>query len=125
MSELEGIIIPLAGMFVGTFIPVMIVWLILRYRGQRNQLIYDSAVKLAEKGQPVPPELFANLNQPGSDLRRGVELAMLGIAISFGLCEVGAPWTFGLIPLFMGIGFLIVWKIERHEAGNISTGPAR
>ena len=22
------------------------------------------------------------------------------------------PWGFGLIPLFMGIGYLVVWKLE-------------
>jgi len=122
MYQAQAILIPLAGMLVGTLFPVVIVWLILRYRTQRNQLIYDTAVKLADKGQPVPPELFAHLNTPGSDLRRGVVLAMFGIALSITLYEVGAPWTFGLIPLFMGIGFLLVRKIENKQAGATSSG---
>lgn len=122
MYEAQTILIPLAGMLVGTLFPVAIVWLILRYRTRRNQLIYDTALKLAEKGQPVPPELFANLNAPGSDLRRGVVLAMFGLALSITLYEVGAPWTFGLIPLFMGIGFLLVRKIESKETGAPSSG---
>ena len=122
MYQAQAILIPLAGMLVGTFFPVVIVWLILRYRTQRNQLIYDTAVKLADKGQPVPPELFSNLNTRGSDLRRGLVLAMFGVALSIALYEVGAPWTFGLIPLFIGIGFLLVHKLEKNDTGATSTG---
>ncbi len=115
MQQTVALLIPLAGIFFGTLFPVVIVWLILRSRAERNRLVYDTAVKLADKGQPVPPELFANLNQTGSDLRRGVVLIMFGAALSITLAEVGAPWTFGLIPLFMGIGYLIVWQFEKRE----------
>jgi hypothetical protein len=87
---------------------------VLRFRTQRNQLVYDTAVKLADKGQPVPAELFANLNPPGSDLRRGAICIAIGAGLSACLYEVGAPWTFGLIPLFMGVGFLIVWQLEKR-----------
>lgn len=62
------LLIPLSGILFGTLMPVTIVWLVLRYRTSRNQLVYDTAVKLAEKGQPVPAELFTNLNPTGSDL---------------------------------------------------------
>ena len=114
MHESVALLIPIAGIFFGTLFPVVIVWLILRSRAERNRLVYETAVKLADKGQPVPPELFANLNQPTSDLRRGVVLVMFGAALSICLYEVGAPWTFGLIPLFMGAGYLIVWQYEQH-----------
>jgi hypothetical protein len=112
MYQTVAVLIPLAGILFGSLFPIAIVWLVLRFRAQRNQLVYDTAVKLADKGQSVPPQLFENLNPPGSDLRRGVVLVMFGLALCIGLYEVGAPWTFGLIPLFMGVGFLIVWQIE-------------
>ena len=117
MTQAYALLIPFTGILVGTLFPVIIVWLILRYRTQRNQLLYDTAVKLADKGQPVPPELFSNLNAPGSDLRRGVVLAMFGLALAITLYEVGAPWTFGLIPLFIGFGFLLVHKLENSKSG--------
>jgi hypothetical protein len=109
-----ALLIPLAGIAFGTAMWVLIVWLILRARTDRNRLVYETALKLAEKGQPVPPELFHNLNPPGSDLRRGAVLVGLGAAICIALYEVGAPWTFGLIPVFVGAGFLVVWWYERN-----------
>ncbi len=114
--ESVALFVPLAGIAFGTIIPAVIVWLILRFRTERNRLVYDTAVKLADKGQPVPPALFANLNPPGSDLRRGAVLVMFGAALSIALAEVGAPWTFGLIPLFMGVGYLVVWRFEKRES---------
>jgi len=116
MFDSLKLLVPISGIFFGTLMPVAIVWLFLRFRAERNQLIYDTAVKLADKGQPVPPELFANINHRLSDLRRGTVLMMFGLALSIALYEVGAPWTFGLVPTFMGIGYLIVWQIERRQA---------
>ena len=117
------LLIPLFGILFGTLMPVLIVWLALRYKTSRNQLIYDTAVKLAEKGQPVPAELFTNLNPAGSDLRRGFVLIMLGVAICICLYELGVPWTFGLIPLLMGVGFLIVWRLESRDVSTTKTEP--
>lgn len=115
MYQSVELLVPLFGIVFGTLMPILIVWLILRFRGERDRLIYDTAVKLAEKGQPVPPELFSNINQPSSDLRRGLVLALVGMAISISLYEVGVPWTFGLIPAFAGLGYLVVWWIERSQ----------
>jgi hypothetical protein len=117
------LLIPLSGILFGTLMPVTIVWLVLRYRTSRNQMVYETAVKLAEKGQPVPAELFANLNPTGSDLRRGFVLIMLGVAICICLYELGVPWTFGLIPLLMGVGFLIVWRLESRDAAKTTKEP--
>jgi hypothetical protein len=114
MFDSLKLLIPLSGIFFGALMPIVIVWLFLRFRAERNQLVYDTAVKLADKGQSVPPELFANINQPVSDLRRGIVLVMFGLALCIALYEFDAPWTFGLVPTFMGIGYLIVWEIERQ-----------
>lgn len=121
--EKTVLLIPLFGILFGTLMPVLIVWLALRYKTSRNQLVYETAVKLAEKGQPIPAELFTNLNPTGSDLRRGVVLIMLGVAICICLYELGVPWTFGLIPLLMGVGFLIVWRLESREAASTTKAP--
>ena len=118
-----ALLIPLFGILFGSLLPVLIVWLVLRYRTSRNQLVYDTAVKLAEKGQPVPAELFTNLNPTGSDLRRGFVLIMLGVALCICLYELGVPWTFGLIPLLMGVGFLIVWRLESRDVSTTKTEP--
>jgi hypothetical protein len=67
--------------------------------------------------------LFTNLNPTGSDLRRGFVLIMLGVAMCICLYELGVPWTFGLIPLLMGVGFLIVWRLESRDAAKTTKEP--
>ena len=110
-----ALLIPLAGIIFGIAMIIAIFWLIVQHRDKRNQLVYDTAVKLAERGLPVPPELFVAHSKPNADLRRGIVLLLLGIALCISLYEVGAPWTFGFIPAFMGIGYLIIWFIEGRQ----------
>jgi Domain of unknown function (DUF6249) len=116
-----GLMIPILGIVMGVGLWIAVVWIIVAYRAKRDRLIYETAVQLADKGVVVPKELFANINSPASDLRRGVVLLALGAGLSIALWEVGAPWTFGLIPAFVGIGYLIVWQAEkrsRHSENN-------
>ncbi len=112
------LLIPLSGIFFGTMMPILIVWLVLRYRAEQTQRQYDTAVKLAEKGHPVPPSLFSG-NTPHSDLRRGLVLAMFGLGLAIALNQVDMPWTFGLIPVLMGVGYLIVWQFEKRDDSNM------
>lgn len=115
-------ILGVTAIVLGIFTPVVMVGIILWYKSRRNELLHDTALKLAEKGQPVPAELFADPVEPYADLRRGVVLVMLGIGISLALFLVGMRfWAFGIIPMFMGVGYLIVWKmgsIERTSAAD-------
>ena len=52
-------------------VPIAIVALVLWYKSRKTRLMHETAIRLAEKGQPVPPELFPGRPQPYSDLRRG------------------------------------------------------
>ena len=74
---------------------------------------------LVEKGQPVPAELLAPATRAvrqRSDVRRGVVWAMIGLGamIFFGAINdwEGGIWSLGLIPFLIGLGYLIVWKLE-------------
>jgi len=74
---------------------------------------------LVEKGQPVPAELLAPATRAvrqRSDVRRGVVWAMigLGVMVFFGAINdwEGGIWSLGLIPFLIGLGYLIVWKLE-------------
>jgi uncharacterized membrane-anchored protein YitT (DUF2179 family) len=96
----------------GASAPIVVVCVVLWYKSRRTRLIHETALKLAERGQPVPPELFAVTEEPASDLRRGIVLSLVGLAICILLYQVNAPWAAGLIPFFMGVGYLIVWKLE-------------
>jgi hypothetical protein len=74
---------------------------------------------MVEKGQPVPAELLAPATRSirrRSDVRRGVVWAMvgLGMMIFFGAVNdwEGGVWSLGLIPFLIGLGYLLVWKLE-------------
>src|SRR5947208_5999942 len=78
---------------------------------------------LVEKGQPVPAELLAPATRAvrrRSDVRRGVIWAMIGLGamIFFGAVNdwEGGIWSLGLIPFLIGLGYLIVWKLETKKA---------
>jgi Domain of unknown function (DUF6249) len=110
-------LIPLTAIVLGIGAPVIMLGFVLWYKIRRNERVHQTALLLAEKGQPVPPEIFGGgVRQPDSDLRWGTVLTMLGVALTLAFSQVGLPWAFGLIPAFMGIGYLIVWALERGKA---------
>ena len=92
--------------------PIVLIGLILWYKSRKTRLIHETALRLAEKGQAVPPELFMGAEVPFSDLRRGVVLVALGLGLGLFMFQMDKPWSVGLIPLFMGLGYLVVWKLE-------------
>ena len=117
-------IIPLVGIvFLSIFgAPVLIVIVI----GGIALLVSRSRQRtirmLVEKGQPVPAELLAPATRAvrqRSDMRRGVVWTMvgLGMMIFFGAVNdwEGGAWSLGLIPFLIGLGYLIVWKLENKK----------
>ena len=77
---------------------------------------------LVEKGQPVPAELLAPATRAvhqRSDVRRGVVWTMIGVGLIVWLGAVndweGGAWSFGLIPFLIGLGYLIIWKLENKK----------
>lgn len=113
-----------AGMAIilGVGAPIALVGLILWYKSRKTRMIHETALRLAEKGQPVPPELFLGAEEPFSDLRRGVVLVALGLGLALFMYQMDKPWSLGLIPLFMGAGYLVVWKLDAGKAKD--TGPS-
>jgi len=89
---------------------VVVLW----FRSRSERARHEVATALAERGQPVPPELFAAARKPTSDLRRGMVLVALGVGFALALVIAGQASAagFGLIPAFTGIGYLVVWRIE-------------
>jgi hypothetical protein len=77
---------------------------------------------MVEKGQPVPAELLAPATRGlrrRSDARRGVIWTMIGLGLMIWLAAVndweGGAWSFGLVPFLIGLGYLIVWKLENKK----------
>jgi Flp pilus assembly protein TadB len=80
-------------------------------RIQGHQLILRN---LIEKGQEIPEELIAPSSKPGrSDFHKGLIMIALGIGIVIVLLSLNLGynyWTIGLIPMLIGIAYLISFK---------------
>ncbi len=111
-----AVLIPLAGTLVTFALPILLVAVILYYKHRKNAVTLETITRLAEKGLPIPPELLtppAPRGEPG--LMAGLVLTGLGLGLAIFFGEVGAPWSIGLIPGFMGIALLIGWYIESRR----------
>jgi uncharacterized protein DUF6249 len=99
----------------------------------RNQRLHRTLAAMIEKGVPIPPELLQPtepVKPRRSDLRRGLTACGVGLALMlflglqrgelFGIeqKEIGSLWAVGFIPLFVGIGYLIAWKLEQGKPNS-------
>jgi hypothetical protein len=84
---------------------------------------------MVAKGQEVPAALFAPppIIKARSDLRRGVVLLMVGfgLMIFFGAVNdwEGGVWSLGVIPFVIGLGYLLVWKLEGRSRDKMPPLP--
>ena len=99
--------------------PVLIVATIGIFALIGNRMRQRTIRMMVEKGQPVPAELLApevRRVRRRSDVRRGVIWTLVGLGLMVWLGAVndweGGVWSFGLIPFLIGLGYLIVWKLE-------------
>jgi hypothetical protein len=122
-SDIPEIVIPIVAITLFTVFgaPVLIVALILYFSFSRSRALHRTVRMMVEKGQPVPEAL---LNPPPaqrqrSDVRRGVVLTMIGIGVTVFLGAAseweGGAWTLGLIPFLIGLGYLLVWKLDTKK----------
>jgi hypothetical protein len=99
--------------------PVLIVMTIGMFAFFMSRMRQRTIRMMVEKGQPVPAELLAPTKRAvrqRSDVRRGVIWTMVGLGamIFFGAVNdwEGGVWSLGLIPFLIGLGYLIVWRLE-------------
>jgi hypothetical protein len=110
--------------------PVLIVLLAGIFVFSASRQRHRTIRMMVEKGQAVPAELLMPYTRPArkrSDARRGVILMMLGAGVMLWLAAVsdweGGAWTLGLIPFLIGLGYLIVWKLEGGAKGRTDNPP--
>ncbi len=112
--------IPIVGIIFSTLFgaPVLVVGAIMFFSYLKSRSLHRTVREMVEKGQPVPPSLFAPppTVRARSDMRRGVVLVMVGfgLMVFFGAVNdwEGGAWALGIIPFLIGVGYLLVWKLE-------------
>jgi hypothetical protein len=128
--------------------PVLAIGLILAYRMRKTRMQNETLIKLAERGAVTGPQamaVVAGAAQLGavpsadparelrkraawSDLRKGVVMTAIGLAISvYTTTRHGYPNVFGLILLFLGVGYGVLWWFEQRQIASAPkpmAGPA-
>jgi hypothetical protein len=120
-DDLGGIIaIPIIAIIFSTLFgaPVLVVAAIMFFSYLKSRSLHRTVRSMVEKGQEVPAALFAPppIVRQRSDLRRGVVLLMVGLGLMIFLGAVNdwdnGAWSLGVIPFVIGLGYLLVWKLE-------------
>jgi len=130
--------------------PIILLVGIIWYKLRKTRLQNEAVLKLAERGvmpsaqavdavmagtppaQAAPPALAAAIpaavasrrRAVWSDLRKGVLLAAVGVAlVLYSLTEAGEANWLGLVLLFVGAGYIALWWLEdRHLERRVSGG---
>jgi hypothetical protein len=120
-DDIPAEVIPLVGIVFLTIFgaPVLIVAVIMYFGFSKNRMMHKTVRMMVDKGQPVPEALLAPpapAQRQRSDMRRGVVLLMVGLGLTIFLGAVndweGGAWAIGIIPFLIGVGYLLVWKLE-------------
>lgn len=139
--------------FIVFLTPILIIALVIWYKMRKNRMQNDTMLKLAEKGIVPPADAMQAIGTgrteaaigmaaataplaeqarairkaaAWSDLRKGVLLGAVGFALTFYslLDDASANW-FGLVLLFVGIGYCVLWYFEdREAAAAVASVPA-
>jgi len=100
---------------------VLIFWIKSVEKHKRQQMQADLYLKTLEKGQSLPAGLFTQPEKEDSPLRVGLILTLIGIGISIMLWVIIGDESdqrvaiVGILPLCMGIAFLIIHFIEKRK----------
>lgn len=114
------------GIFMITLLPFVFIVVVLfiqaRARNRESQRRYDIYMKSIEMGQSVPEHFFdepKKTNAP-SNLKKGILWLVigLGIVISFLLMNERDGLIVGIIPGFVGIGYLLVHKLDKPKTDS-------
>jgi hypothetical protein len=86
---------------------------------KKDIMLYRTINNMVEKNIEIPSELIIpqpKIKKRISNLQKGIILLSTGIGISSFLLILegisGGNWAIGLIPLFIGFGYLLIWIIE-------------
>jgi hypothetical protein len=110
---------------------IAIIAIVFYFKHRRNKMMHETMLAMIEKGVPITPEMLAQLqsrpsrfsNQPGRSRQRHLlgGLIFTGVGSALLITNLGrnsGDGKLGLIFLFMGVAFLIVWFVERNDKNN-------
>lgn len=124
-------------------VPLVVIILVIWYKMRRARMMNETMLKLAERGtvpageamqaiangrpaqalesNPATAPLYEQAKSlrrkaAWSDLRKGVILGAIGFGMTaYSMLDDGSPNGLGLILLFVGIGFVVLWYLEDRQ----------
>ena len=136
--------------FVVFLTPILIIALIIWYKMRKTRMQNETMLKLAEKGIVPPGEALQAIGSgqaasaigvaaataplaeqaralrkqaAWSDLRKGVLMGTVGLALTFySMFEDRSPNWLGLVLLFVGVGYCVLWYFEDQQVTTARTG---
>jgi hypothetical protein len=133
----EALVIPVVGIVATFATPVLIVFFVLYFKYRRRQETLAIVREYLSKGLPVPPQLLEDSGKDygrdvrvnklrKSDLTRGFQLTFIGLGVTLAL-YVDDPhsttWGWGLIPMIMGIGYLLSGWVQSRSSSKDEPPP--
>lgn len=120
-------ILPFMIPIVALLIPIVAIVAHYVSKASRERAIHETVRQLSAAGQPIPQQLLdgsafrtdeppsASKGSPHYHLRAGAVNLAVGLGLA-GMFFVMRPsswlWAIGLIPLCLGVAFLVLWKYE-------------
>lgn len=109
-------------------LPLAIIVLTLRFLRQQTDARYRTLLQLAQKGVDLPLDALAAHRRPQDDRRRAIVLISGGLGLILCLLalpvetehgqSIGEIWGIGLLPVMMGLGYLLNWWLETRAGAS-------
>lgn len=101
----------------------IVIFLNVKAKNQESKRKYDLYTKSLEMGQTIPENFFdepKKQTNPSSNLKKGVLWLAVGLAISlyFLIVKNYEPLIVGILPAFVGVGYLLVHFLEKPKPSS-------
>jgi len=103
--------------------PIFVVIAVLYAGYRKRRLVQETISQYLASGKDVPPEILESIHggseKPKNYLQKG--FVMVGVGVGIFLCfaimgEIGVA-SLGIIPLFIGLAQILIWKLEKPDNG--------
>lgn len=105
---------------------------VLFFRTRKDKELQITLRAMVEKGAEIPPELITPPAKKGDDRRKGILLLTVGLGFSLcmAMIAIGDPEALkgasvGLVPVLLGVGYLIVARLEKRDGRGGGAPTAR
>lgn len=104
--------------------PFLIVAAVLFSSYRKRKLMHDTITMYVSSGKDVPPEVISSLESSPvskrSNLHKGLVMSGIGIGVFLCFMIIGSmsAASLGLIPLFIGLAQLLIWRLEERDSGE-------